>query len=33
VLLFNPNFDEIWLPAENGAEIADQFGIFLRKSK
>ncbi len=33
VLLFNPNFDEIWLPAENLDEIADQFGIFLRKSK
>jgi hypothetical protein len=33
VLLFNPNFDEIWFPAENGAEIAVQFGIFLRKSK
>jgi len=33
VLLFNPNFDEIWFPAENGVEIADQFGIFLSKSK
>lgn len=32
VLLFNPNFDEIWLPVENLDEIADQFGIFLRKS-
>jgi hypothetical protein len=33
VLLFNPNFDEIWLPAKNLAETADQFGIFLRKNK
>lgn len=32
VLLFNPNFDEIWLPAKNLDEIADLFGIFLRKS-
>jgi hypothetical protein len=33
VLLFNPNFDEIWLPAKNLAETADQLGIFLRKNK
>jgi hypothetical protein len=33
ILLFNPAFDEIWLPGESSSEMVGNFGIFLEKGR
>lgn len=33
ILLFNPGFDEIWLPVENTSDMAENFAIFLEKGR
>ena len=33
ILLFNPAFDEIWLPVENTSDLAENFAIYLEKGR